>query len=303
MSQENLIEEEITTNNKENENKEKPVPQSESLQLQIKALERLYQQLANTEPEQKTSSFTLILKEKINQLGSSALTAIIALIAAIITPIILNSQFAKDINASISDIRSKLPNEADAIIVKELSSITSDHQSIINELIKKQQSIILDNKMLTDVKNDFETQYNQVLNSVEQFEIKSDIQNNSVDSLKSTIFNLEKKMADLQQQIQASKQTNSINKNLYHHLEKLYKDGESLTNANPTKAENWFKQLNYTIQGLQVNQTNDYLKLHVKTLNSIILKTDNFTDFSSRKSEALVILRSLLSLVDAAILK
>jgi len=228
---------------------------------------------------------------QVKQFGASTIASLIAILIAVITPIILNSQFAQDISETIADIRKKLPNEADDLLMSQVSELTKNNQVLINQISTEQRLLQAKNVELSKGEQSFKLEYQ----SVTQKLIELENQNRDLTEL------LSKKVEQLEGRF-AGKQEKP-NYALLKQLSNLTREGENLTATQTEKSERWFKQTFYTVQGLQTEAFNQQLKTHVAVLKSIVEKESEFGEFNKRKEEALIVLEALSSLVNAAIIR
>ena len=228
---------------------------------------------------------------QVKQFGASTVASLIAILIAVIIPVILNSQFAQDVSETIADIRKKLPNEADELLMNQVTELSKNNQFLISQISTEQKLLQAKNAELSKGEQSFKQEYLQITQKLAELENQN----------KDLTASLSKKVAELENR---SVSTNvKPNYALLKQLSKLTSEGEKLTSTQLEKSERWFKRTFYTVQGLQKEPTNQQLSTYVLVLKSIVEKDGEFREFSKRKEEALIVLDVLSSLVDAAIIR
>lgn len=273
---------------------------SQATKFDQHTMENILKFIEQTQKKQEQGTLWKGIKEKLNQIGRSAMTTLVALTVAIVTPVILNSQLVQNIDQSISDIRSKLPTEEDKLMVANVFNETSTNKDLIGQLSQTQKKLLLASIDFEKSSNVFNGKYEAVLQNISDLALKSAAQQSTVLESKEKITTLEKQLK--QMQFELSQKTNLSNDKLLNQLIKLHTEGESLTKTQITQAEKWFKKISYIVIGLQGHQTVNQLGEHVKILKAIRDKKMGFTSFESRQSEALLILSALSSLASSAML-
>ena len=252
------------------------------------------------ESTEKANSILGNMKEnavsQVRQFGASTLASIIAILIAVVSPLILNSQFVKDIKQTIADIRTQLPNEADKLLMDQVTELSKNNQGMLNTL--SSQQLLLQEKSVSyqQQSEQFQQAYQQMSQKIVALETRNQVQVDNTD----TIAALQKQLESLKGQVNSTHE--GPNRALYQQLVKLSDEGKGLTATQSEKADVWFKKLFYTIQGLQKNEANQQLSSHVEVLKSIANRDNGFNDFNKRKQEALIILNALSSLVNAAVI-
>ena len=288
----------VTTNNE---------PQTETLslidklksgdQVDPQTMEILLELVSQKKAQPLKNSISDRIFEQLRQWGASTVASLIAITIAIISPVVINSQFAQDITSSISEIRGKLPNEADKLLMAQLTDLSKQNQNLISDINQKQQLLQVQSNDLKSGSQLFQQQYNDVINKVVELNLK----NKGLETSSEKITQLEQKVAALTSH---SVNTNiRFNQKLYQQITKLQKEGEKLTEKQSQQAEQWFKRTFYTVQGLQNQASNSQLKAHVDVLKDISNKDGKFNSFPQRKQETLLILSALSALVNAAVIR
>ncbi|MCW8879223.1 MAG: hypothetical protein OQK04_10325 [Kangiellaceae bacterium] len=235
--------------------------------------------------------------EQVKQFGVSTAASLIAVLIAVITPIILNSQFAQDVKETIADIRKQLPNEADELLMSQVTELSKSNQNLINQISSKQLLLQAKNNELSKGNESFKQEYQQIEQKLVELETKS----KSLADNSQLIEALSKQVEDLNKRV--TRNSDGPNYALHKQLVKLTNEGTRLTQSQIEKSENWFRRVFYTVQGLQNPETNHQLKSHVAVLKSIADKKNGYSDFNKRKQEALIVLNALGSLATAAIIR
>lgn len=229
--------------------------------------------------------------EQVKQFGASTIASLIAILIAVITPIILNSQFAQDVSETIADIRKQLPNEADELLMNQVTELSKNNQVLINQISTEQRVLQAQSAELSKGEQAFKQEYQQIAQKLIALENQN----------KSLTDSLSKKVEELEGRVVS--ENDKPNYALLKQLSNLTNEGEKLTPAQTEKSESWFKRTFYTVQGLQKEAFNQQLKTHVAVLKSIVEKDSGYQEFNKRKKEALIVLDALSSLVNAAIIR
>ncbi|WP_196141002.1 hypothetical protein [Aliikangiella sp. G2MR2-5] len=228
---------------------------------------------------------------QVKQFGASTIASMIAILIAVVTPIILNSQFAQDIAETIADIRKQLPNEADDLLMSQVTDLSRNNQALITKISTEQRLLQAQNMEFSKGEQAFKDEYKQVTQKLVEIESQS---KNLTDSLVKKIEELEGRIGT---------KNDKPNYALLKQLSNLISEGEKLVLNQAEKSERWFKRAFYTVQGLQKEAFNQQLKTHVAVLKSIAEKDEGYKEFNKRKEEALIVLDALSSLVNAAIIR
>lgn len=260
-------------------------------------LEQLLDLIAEKQQANTKTSLRVRVKEQLSQWGASTITSLIALSVAIIVPLVLNSQFVQDMTSAINDIREELPDEADALLMSQLTERSNNNQSRLMELTQKHQILELQSNDLKTGNQAFAQQYNEVMTRLIEINAKSENIQDSTQKVKQ----LESQIQKLQAQVENG--LKGVNQRLYRQLVKLSNEGEKINQNQTQKAQLWFKKILYTVQGLQNKNTQSHLKAHVDVLKNIVNGSGEFSQFSNRKQEALLILNALSSLANAAVIR
>lgn len=228
---------------------------------------------------------------QVKQFGASTIASLIAILIAVVTPIILNSQFAKDVSETIADIRKQLPNEADDLLMNQVTELSKNNQVLIYQISTEQRVLQAQSAEFSKGEQTFKQEYQQITQKL----IALETENRNLTKA------LSKKVEELEGQI--GNKNNRPNYALLKQLSNLTSEGEKLTLDQIEKSERWFKRAFYTIQGLQKEAFNQQLKTHVAVLKSIVEKDNDYKEFNKRKEEALIVLDALSALVNAAIIR
>lgn len=234
---------------------------------------------------------------QVKQFGASTAASLIAILIAVITPIILNSQFAQDVKQTIADLREQLPNEADELLMNQVTELSKSNQSLINQISSKQLLLQAQNSELTKGTETTRQEYRQVTQKLIELESR----NKNLTDNSQLIGSLSKQVEELSKRV--NRNNDGPNYALHKELLKLSTEGRKLTQNQIEKSENWFRRVFYTVQGLQKQEANQQLNSHVSVLKSIADKEDGYSEFNKRKQEALIVLNALGSLASAAIIR
>ena len=241
------------------------------------------------------------LKKQLKDIGKTFLASAVALIVAIVSSFFFNSQYFQNIQIAVDDIRKKLPTEADKILVTRLSNTLGENSSILGELQQEQ----LRQKERTQVGELSNATHNQQLEKIskELVTIKGKYNQQLVVNKNNNqqLELLDAKLATFRSTVLTP--ANPTNNALVKTLKQLLQQGKAMnsTKLPEENTQSWLKSVYYFVHTLP-NGDNQQLTIIKKAMTRIIEDTNEYKDNDIRISETLIILSTLKSLAEAAVL-
>ncbi len=242
------------------------------------------------------------LKKQLKDIGKTFLASAIALIVAIVSSFIFNSQYFQNIQIAVDDIRQKLPTEADKILVAKLSSTLGENSSLLGELqqeqLRQKEKTQVDEisnatykQQLEEISKEFVTikkKYDQQIVLNEKNNQQLELLNTKLTRFRSTLLT-------------TSHPTNNA---LVKTLKQLLQQGKTMnsTKSPEENTQNWLRSVYYFVHTLPNGDNQQQLTTIKKAMTRIIDDTNEYKDNDIRISETLIILSTLKSLAEAAVL-
>ncbi|TQV82785.1 hypothetical protein [Aliikangiella coralliicola] len=270
-------------------------------------VEQLINKTVDKVAQSNKQTFWTKLKVQLSDIGKTIMASTLAIIVAIVTSLIFNSQTTEKIQTFIGEVREKLPTEADRALVAQLSNSLGENSSILNQLQITQSKQIEKTDNISTLGDELKQQMQHVdlkftsLNNLYNEQKNSYTQNNN------KLKNLESTVTKIQSKLSTNKR--EINTALLRTLVEFREKGELIAqrrlNGNSSMSQEsnrWLKSVYYFINTLPTNGQPKQLLTIQTAIKSILNRKDEFDDIDSRLDESLIILSTMESLVQAAVL-
>ncbi len=251
---------------------------------------------------EKHDTFWGKLKKQLRDIGKTFLASAVALIVAIVSSFIFNSQYFQDIQVAVDDIRQKLPTEADKILVTKLSSTLGENSSLLSELqqeqIRQKEKTKVDELSNATYKIQFETISKEFVTIKQKYNQQLIFSEKNNQQLEILNIKLTKYRSNL---LTTSHPTNNA---LVKTLKLLLQQGETMnsTKSPEENTQNWLKSVYYFVHTLPNGSSQQQLTTIKKAMTRIVEDKNEYKNNDIRISETLIILSTLKSLAEAAVL-
>jgi len=248
----------------------------------------------STIASEKTNTFWEKLKIQLRDIGKTIMASILALVVAVVSSFIFNSQYSQDFQIAVDDIRTKLPTEAEKILVRQISDKLGKNRSLLDELQQEQ--------FRQKEKNQIDALLGATLK--EQFELSKERYSQQLIFNEKNTRQIEFLNSELNNVRTTSIKGHATNKALVKTLKHFIKQGEAISSKqSPDKnTNNWLKNVYYFVHTLPGGNSEQQLKTIKKAMTSIIDGKSEYNNEAIKISETLIILSTLRSLAEAAVL-
>jgi len=242
--------------------------------------------------EKEPDTFLEKLKNQLKDMGKTLMATVLALIVAVVSSFIFNSQYFQEVQVIFDDIRSKLPTEADKILVQQLSSTLGENSSLLDKLQQEQfrqkEKALAGGILNTTLKLQLEE-------ASKQFATINENNTHQIELLSAEIAKF---------RASSLNKSRPINRALITTLKQLQQRGEALSSKKllEKNVQIWLKRVYYFVHTLPSSDGEQQLAEIKNAMTKITESKSEYQDIGLRVSETLIIISTLKSLAEAAVL-